>query len=135
MNPCFADAFYFLALLNEDDACHRSVLEFSRSIRRPIVTTAWVLTEVADAMAQPVNRPLFLRLVQDLRNDPGSTVVPCTPDLYESGLSMYAERPDKGWSLTDCISFVVMRERRVSEALTRDHHFEQAGFFVLLKDS
>jgi len=48
-------------------------------------------------------------------------------------VELYAERPDKGWSLTDCISFVVMRQQGITQALTGDHHFEQAGFTALLK--
>ena len=56
-----------------------------------------------------------------------------SPELFASGSDLYAQRLDKDWSLTDCISFVVMRERGIAEALTADHHFEQAGFTILLR--
>jgi hypothetical protein len=59
--------------------------------------------------------------------------VPASRELFDSGWALYQDRPDKDWSLTDCISFVAMRERGIIEALTGDHHFEQAGFRALLK--
>jgi hypothetical protein len=63
-----------------------------------------------------------------LRHPP---IVPPTQRLFDQGVELYAERPDKGWSLTDCISFVVMRQQGITEALTGDHHFEQAGFISI----
>ncbi len=59
--------------------------------------------------------------------------LPATMEWFERGLELYERRPDKEWSVTDCISFAVMTERGVSEALTNDRHFEQAGFQILLK--
>jgi predicted nucleic acid-binding protein len=53
--------------------------------------------------------------------------------LYDAGIELYRLRPDKDWSLTDCISFVVMAKRGISAALPADRHFEQAGFTALLK--
>jgi predicted nucleic acid-binding protein len=61
------------------------------------------------------------------------TIVEANRAIYDAGLNLYAQRPDKDWSLTDCISFVVMKRLRLTEALTADKHFEQAGFKVLLK--
>jgi hypothetical protein len=74
----------------------------------------------------------FVRLVETLRADPACTIVPPSPELFNAGLSLYAERSDKGWTLTDCISFVVMQQYGITEALTGDRHFEQAGFTPLL---
>jgi predicted nucleic acid-binding protein len=59
-------------------------------------------------------------------------VVPPSTELFEAGIDLYSRRPDKEWSLTDCISFVVMQERGITEALTGDYHFVQAGFSILL---
>lgn len=67
------------------------------------------------------------------RKSPKVEVTPATRELFESGWNLYAARPDKDWSLTDCISFVVMQERGITDALTGDHHFEQAGFKPLLR--
>src|SRR5947199_324028 len=55
------------------------------------------------------------------------------PDLPADGIQLYSQRPDKEWSLTDCVSFVAMQRREITDALTKDHHFEQAGFVALLK--
>ena len=133
MKPVYADTFYFLALLHFDDAAHARALSISQTRADPLLTTTWVLTEVADALATPGLRESFPRLLAALRADPACTIVPPTQILFDQGVELYAERPDKGWSLTDCISFVVMRERGIAEALTDDHHFEQAGFAALLK--
>ena len=132
MNPLFADTFYFLALANSKDTAHAKALEFSRSHRGPLLTTTWVLTELADGLSRAKNRHLFLRVLDDLRSDPAHIVIPPSMDLFEEGIALYRSRPDKHWSLTDCISFVVMTERRLTDALTGDHHFEQAGFRALL---
>ena len=134
MTTRFADAFYFLALLNEGDAAHTAALRWATAGRGSLVTTAWVLTEVAAAMAAPINRPLFLRLIEGFRTLRTVEVVPAEPERFDRGLDLYSRRPDTGWSLTDCISFVVMTERGLTEALTGDHHFEQAGFRALFRE-
>ena len=133
MTPLFADTFYYLALVNEDDEAHADTLAFAEGRAAPTMTTAWVLTEVADALCAPEDRGQFLGLLEALRADLRCTVVPASQTLFEQGVAFYAERPDKEWSLTDCISFVVMKEHGITDALTADHPFEQAGFKILLK--
>ncbi len=133
MNLIFADTFYFLALLNRDDAAHPRARTLSDELTEPILTTAWVLTEVADAMAGPGLRQIFLHLLETLKADPNCTIVPPTEALFEQGVKLYGDRPDKDWSLTDCTSFVVMRQHDMVRALTGDRHFEQAGFQALLR--
>ena len=103
------------------------------SVPEGIVTTEWVLTELADAMACPPKRSGFLGLYQLLRSDPEVEIVPADAELFAGGVELFASRPDKDWSLTDCISFAVMRDRQIGHALTGDHHFEQAGFVAMLK--
>jgi hypothetical protein len=132
VNPVFADTFYFLAIVHRDDAAHDRARTVSDELREPILTTAWVLTEVANAMAGPGLRQVFLRLLGTLKADPSCTIVPPTEVLFNEGLRLYGDRPDKDWSLTDCISFVVMRQHGITRALTGDRHFEQAGFQALL---
>jgi len=134
MNPVFADTFYFLALLNVKDAAHGRARQFSASQNAPLVTTAWVLTEVGDALARSTKRQGFLQLLDELERDADSLVVPASETLFRQGVRLYDERPDKQWSLTDCISFTVMQERGLTDALTADRHFEQAGFVALLKE-
>ena len=97
------------------------------------MTTGWVLTELADGLAPTADRHLYQPILGDLQQDPSADIVPASQDLLERGQALYFARPDKQWSLTDCISFVVMEEHGITEALTADHHFEQAGFTALLK--
>jgi len=134
MTDRFADTFYFLALSNPHDAAHASARRFAVEPNVRLVTTAWVLTEVGDAHAAPMNRAAFLRLYRQLANHSAVEIVPPEPSLFDRAIDLFERRPDKGWSLTDCISFVVMTDRGLTEALTGDHHFEQAGFRALLRN-
>ena len=133
MTVRFADTFYFLALLNEVDAAHQSALEYAGRQASMLVTTDWVIVEVADALAAPAQRPAFLALWEEIRQRPAIEIVPANRPLLNRGLDLYSRRLDKEWSLTDCISFVVMADRGLTEALTGDRHFEQAGFRALLR--
>lgn len=132
MNAVFADTFYFLALINERDAAHPKAILFDATTR-PLVTTAWVLTEVGDALSAPENRPAFLQLLETLQASPDARIFGPTEELFNRGVELFRQRVDKEWSLTDCISFVVMNNEQVTDALTGDRHFEQAGFRALLK--
>ncbi len=133
MTPVFADTYYFAALCNPTDQGHARAVAYARNALCPLVTTAWVVTELADGLCKAGTRPIFVRLIGLLQTDPQVTIVPANQGSMDRGLSLYASRPDKDWSLTDCISFVVMQEQSITDALTADRHFEQAGFVVLLK--
>lgn len=133
MKACFADTFYFLSLISSRDRLHARAVQLSQSLACPIFTTTWVLTELADALCRPPRREFFGLFLERLRSEPRTIIVPATEDLFEAGLDLYLDRPDKAWSLTDCISFVVMEREGLKEALTGDSHFEQAGFVALLK--
>ena len=128
----FADTFYFLALLNRNDTAHAAAMAVNAE-PGPFLTTEWVLTELADAMASRMKREGFVELYELLRSAPDMEIVPSSANLFARGIELYAARPDKDWSLTDCISFGVMKDRGITDALTGDHHFEQAGFGALLK--
>lgn len=133
MTFTFADSFYFLALFNPRDAAHGRAVTAAQSLAGGLVTTDWVLTEVADALCDPANRTACAEMLDELRRSSRVEVEPASRDLFERGWSLYRDRTDKAWSLTDCISFVVMQDRGLAEALTGDRHFEQAGFHALLK--
>jgi predicted nucleic acid-binding protein len=133
MADVFVDTFYYLARLSRHDAAHKRAVELSRQISGRSVTTAWVLTEVADALQSSNQRAMAIQLYETLLGDSNTTIVPPGQGIYERGWDLYRGRPDKAWSLTDCISFVVMKEMKLREALTGDQHFEQAGFIALLK--
>lgn len=133
MTRVFADSFYFFAILNPRDTHHAKALELSRRLAAPLLTTAWVLTELADGLARSTERRLLHRVLNQLQTGAGHLLVPATDDLFHRGIDLYHARPDKQWSLTDCISFVVMQDHAITDALTGDRHFEQAGFRALLK--
>ena len=132
MSEVFADSHYFIALLNRRDQYHASALECSRRYRANVVTTCWVLVEVADALRDPSVRQATERFIGTLRSGNDMEIVSDLQPWFDAGLKLYGERPDKSWSLTDCISFSVMQARGIREALSGDHHFEQAGFVPLL---
>ncbi|MEX2174933.1 MAG: PIN domain-containing protein [Pirellulaceae bacterium] len=133
MRRVFADSFYFFALLSEDDSQHQQAVDFTAHYQGKLVTTGWVITEVADGLGRPPWRIAFLALHAKLVQKSQVHIEPCTDQLMNAGLKLYRQRLDKAWSLTDCISFVVMERAGIREALTGDHHFEQAGFAAVLK--
>jgi hypothetical protein len=124
----FADTFALLAWVNARDRDHAAVAGYLDGFAGRLVTTEWVLVEFADALSAPAARGAAAGFVRAVRADPLFEVVGYDPEVYRAGFDLYAGRPDKGWSLTDCISFGVMAGRGLTEALTADHHFEQAGF-------
>ena len=133
MKGIFADTTYYLALLTPGDEHHEAALRCSQTTVGLILVTDFVLSEVGNTLAGSKTRAAFPELMRTVREDPDTEVIRLSPALFDKGLDLYARRPDKEWSLTDCVSFVVMKERGVTEALTADHHFEQAGFTILLK--
>ena len=133
MTRIFADSYFFFALLNPRDPAHAKAADFSRQNRGPLATTAWVFTELADGLASTPHRQIFRRVLDDFEANRANLIVPANAEVFEKGIDLYHSRPDKQWSLTDCISFAVMKEEGIAEALTGDHHFEQAGFRALLK--
>src|SRR5688572_22624077 len=103
MTRWFADTFYFLALLNPNDAAHRAAVDFSRAHGLSVVTTAWVLTELADGLAKRGTRRGFELLYDGLTADAATQIVASSDRLWADGRALYAARADKDWSLTDCI--------------------------------
>lgn len=132
MKRAFADTHFFLALVNTRDADHERSLALYGEVEREFVTTAWVLAEVAAALSPAAHRAAFVRLYHELASDPAVRILPASAESFVKGLELYAARPDKDWSLTDCISFLTMQAEGLAEALTGDRHFEQAGFRRLL---
>lgn len=133
MTTAFADTFYFLALLDSREERHHRAVEFARDPHLYLVTTEWVPTEFADAYSHPKDRADFVALYRSLLNHPGVKIISAETSLFQRGVELFEQRQDKEWSLTDCLSFVVMRDEGVTNALTGDRHFEQAGFAALLK--
>jgi predicted nucleic acid-binding protein len=133
MRRAFADTSYYLSLLNSSDDSHRQAVAFTESFTGRIITTDWIIIELANTLSGLSNRKTLIQFVNKMRADPGIRIVPASIPLFERGWSLYQRRADKAWSLTDCISFIVTQEEKLADALTRDHHFEQAGFRILFK--
>lgn len=128
----FADATYYVALLSPRDQHHRDAVRISATLRERIVVSEFVLIEVTNALSTLASRGRAISLWDHLQHDPTVTVVPASTVLLARGLQLYSQRIDKEWSLTDCISFIIMDELGIAQALTADRHFEQAGYAALL---
>jgi len=133
MKATFIDTSFLLALVLEADEHHERALAWRKRIEPPFVTTEYVLVEFLDALVQVPLRPRATRTVETLRSDGQVRIVPAAPALFDEGFRFYKTYSDKAWSLTDCISFIVMRSDGGRDALTSDHDFEQAGFRALLR--
>ena len=132
MKRVFGDSLYFLALANPRDQFHRQAVEFARKWKGVIITSRWVLAEICDGLSSKANRALALHFIAQITTSERFRVVTKSDELFERGLALYRSRTDKDWSLTDCISFTVMADEELTDALTGDRHFEQAGFHALL---
>lgn len=135
MSQVFIDTHALIAIASTRDMDRARVLRVlaeleSRHAR--FVTTDAILTEFCNAMARSTLRRRGAQMVRLLQARDDIEIVHVTRELFERALILFEGRPDKDWGLTDCISFEVMKERRIARALTADHHFAQAGFKPLI---
>lgn len=133
MKSLFADTSFYLAVVNPKDALHARAMRAGGRFRGRVITTHYVLMELGNALSQAEHRATFVALVRQLRGDPNTVLTPASDDLLNQGLALFSRRVDKDWSLTDCISFEVMGREGITDALTGDRHFAQAGFRALLR--
>jgi uncharacterized protein len=137
MRKVFADAGYWIALLNPRDRLHAAAVAIANEIPdMRIITSQVVLTEFLNhygSFGQHIRRAAT-QVVDSLKQDPGVEIIPQDAAQFEAALELYRQRLDKGWGLSDCASFVIMQEQGVTEALAYDEHFAQAGFTPLLRD-
>jgi predicted nucleic acid-binding protein len=130
----FADTGYWTAVLNPRDTLHAKANQVSASLGKVrILTTEMVLDELLTALSAVPLRSSAIKGVEAIRSNPNVEVVPQTSLQFDAAFGRYRAMTDKEWSLTDCASFNLMTERRLTEALAHDHHFEQAGFVALLR--
>ncbi|NEQ97240.1 MAG: type II toxin-antitoxin system VapC family toxin [Cyanothece sp. SIO2G6] len=137
MRFVFADTGYWVALFNPKDDLHSKATDLSKALQPVhIVTSEVVLTEVLNdfSIRGEFFRNAAIRLIADLRCHPNTTIVPQTSQQFDAALQLYAQRPDKQWSQTDCASFNIMQELGLTEALAYDKHFIQAGFVSLMRN-
>jgi predicted nucleic acid-binding protein len=137
MTALFADTFYWIALADFADSAHQLALALTSELMNlPIITTDEVLAEFLTffATAPEQMRRKAVTNAKRILEDPGVHVVPQSRESFLSGMALYEARPDKGYSLTDCISMNTMRKEGLTEVLTNDRHFEQEGFRALFRD-
>jgi predicted nucleic acid-binding protein len=130
------DTSFAIALISPRDQHHANANLLLRYIEAqciPLVTTRAVIVEVGDALAKRALRSQAAALLDSYEEDPRVEVAPLSEELYERGRTFFRRHRDKEWGLTDCISFVVMKDHGLTDALTADAHFRQAGFRPLLR--
>jgi predicted nucleic acid-binding protein len=137
MVEIFADTGFWIALLLKRDRHYTRALQILQEMRTKahIVTSEYVLLEFLNHFSKhgPFMRGEAMNTWKALYASKETFVIPVGHVLLERAATLYERSVDKSWSLTDCSSFVIMRERKIQDALTFDHHFEQAGFRALLQ--
>ncbi len=132
----FIDTSYLIAILKPTDDRHEKAKTVSQSLGNiQQITSEMVLTELLNAFCTRGKsfRQMALNVLDDLRSDPNIEIIPQSTELFEQACRYYKQRLDKEYSLTDCASMVIMRERGIDKVLTHDHHFQQEGFKALLR--
>ncbi len=131
----FLDTAYIFALFNTRDQWHEQALKWQRKIvleNLLVLTTEFVLVEIGNGLSSIKFRGSAANIIQTLQENAFVKIIPASSELFVQAFNLYEQRQDKSWGLTDCISFVVMSENEITEALTTDDHFRQAGFKALL---
>ena len=124
----FLDTSYLIALILQKDARHREALSAASRFSGRFATTDLVLVEFANSLSLPPHRTIVVSAIERIRADTSTSVISFTQAGLERALTLFKNRHDKSWGLIDCFSFVVMKEKRIHQALTFDDHFRQAGF-------
>jgi predicted nucleic acid-binding protein len=136
-NKVFLDTAYAIALASPNDSFHSCAVRLAdhfESAQTRLVTTYAILLEIGNALAKRRFRNAAIRLIDSIESDPNIEVIPLSEAFYTKALRLFRDRSDKDWGMTDCISFIVMKEHGITEALTTDEHFSQAGFRVLMRE-
>ena len=137
MRTVFVDTGYWIAQLNPRDDLHEKALTAASALGKVrIVTSEMVMVELLNDFARRGEsmRRAAVALVEGLRGNPNALIVAQTSLQFKGAQALYTERQDQSWSLTDCATFLIMKEQGIEEALAHDKHFEQAGFKALLRD-
>lgn len=137
MNEVFLDTSFAIALSSITDQHHVRAVQLPHQLQANqnyLVTTQCILLEIGNALSKSKYRMGAIQLLESLEADPNVEIVLLTNDLYIAAFNLFKQRKDKEWGLVDCLSFIVMQNRGITDALTTDIHFQQAGFRALLKN-
>lgn len=138
MTEVFLDTSYAIALAASNDEHHERAVKLAEQLEANgtrLITTRAIILEIGNALAKARYRNPAVELLDALENDPKVEIVPVSEELCRRAFQLYRNRLDKEWGLIDSISFIVMTDQRLQEALTTDDHFRQAGFRALLQES
>ncbi|NJN38904.1 MAG: type II toxin-antitoxin system VapC family toxin [Acaryochloridaceae cyanobacterium CSU_3_4] len=137
MTEFFLDTSFAIALSSVTDQNHLQAVQLANQIETnkiPLVTTQAILLEIGNALSKQRYRAAAIELLESLETDSSVETVIVTNSLYQLAFNLFKQREDKEWGLVDCISFIVMQDRGIIDALTADTHFQQAGFRALLRE-
>lgn len=133
----FLDTAYVYALINTRDQWHERAVIWQERLakeRKLLLSTEFVLMEIADGLAAVAFHKHAVQMINLLKENQFVEIVALSSELFEEAFKLYKKRTDKGWGLTDCTSFIVMKRYGIMDALTTDEHFQQAGFRALLRE-
>lgn len=138
MTDIFADTAGWGHLVDATQSQHlqaATLYRTGKSQGRKFITTNYILTELVALLTSPLRipRPTVIAFINSLKTSPYVEIVHVDAMLDEQAWQLLSQRQDKEWSLVDCASFVLMKQRGLLDAFTTDEHFEQAGFIRLLK--
>lgn len=133
MADAFVDTSFVVALVNMRDQNHGLALDLADRFAGPgLVTTDAILLEIGNALSRNYKRE-SVQIIEHFLNSDDVKVIHLDPPLFRQAFNLYKSQSDKLWGLIDCVSFVVMKELAITDALSADKHFEQAGFNVLIR--
>lgn len=128
------DTSFVVALVNKKDEDHRKAVELSFDFnRKPMIVTDAVLLEIGNNLARNFKKE-SIEAIEGFFESEEVEVVRLDESLFNKAFNFYKMHADKTWGLVDCISFIVMKENNIIDALTSDKHFVQAGFRALMLD-
>jgi predicted nucleic acid-binding protein len=133
----FVDTSGFYSLLVRRDDRHQQASDFLRQARlckRRFITTDYVLDETATLLKARSCGHLVPVLLETVFSSAACTVHWTDADRFRTTCDFFLKHEDQAWSFTDCLSFVVMKDQRLRDSLTKDSHFREAGFQPLLAD-
>lgn len=133
----FLDTAFVIALSSSSDEFHSRAVELSCQIEKNsirMVTTQAILLEIGNALSKERYRSAAVKILRSLEQDQNVKIVSLNDELYSRAFKLFCDRSDKEWGLVDCISFIVMQEHNITDALTTDRHFKQMGFRALLRE-
>ena len=129
----FVDTLFIVDLINKRDQYHQRALELAQKFENyPLITTDAILLQVGNALSSNYKSEA-VELMETFLNSDDIEVIRLNPELFEEALNLYKQHQDKSWGLVDCVSFVVMKQNKVTQALTFDKHFIQASFQALMR--